>query len=177
MRVNFIEYRDSRLLKSPLRMTGEYQRPDDDTFVRQVRVPYAETTTIHTGGAMQGQVTLERTGKAPRTFSLAQAPELAGLQASFGAMLAGDRTLLEQFYTITTQGSRGQWTMILQPRTGALAEQVRDITLHGRGVELRCIETRPLKGDIQRTLLSGAARAAGASMTPAAMAALCKGGA
>src|SRR3546814_1819513 len=45
MRTNFVELRASRLLKEPLRLSGEYQRPDEDTLVRQVRVPYVETTT------------------------------------------------------------------------------------------------------------------------------------
>src|SRR3546814_3927352 len=40
MRTNFVELRASRLLKEPLRLSGEYQRPDEDTLVRQVRVPY-----------------------------------------------------------------------------------------------------------------------------------------
>src|SRR3546814_863522 len=48
MRTNFVELRASRLLKEPLRLSGEYQRPDEDTLVRQVRVPYVETTTITT---------------------------------------------------------------------------------------------------------------------------------
>ena len=41
----------SALLKAPLRIEGEYQRPDGDTLVRQVRAPYAETTTLRQGEA------------------------------------------------------------------------------------------------------------------------------
>ena len=49
---------------------------------------------------------------------------------------------------------------MLSPRDRALAAKVRDIVLRGRGAELRCIETRPVKGDLQRTLLASAARSA-----------------
>ena len=52
---------------------------------------------------------------------------------------------------------------------------VAGITLHGRGAELRCIETRPVQGDVQRTLLAGAARAAATVADAAVLAALCSG--
>ncbi|MUV13274.1 fatty acyl CoA synthetase [Lysobacter sp. HX-5-24] len=164
---DFVEVRGSALLKTPLRIEGQYKRPTNDTLVRAVRAPYAETTTIR-----NGQATIERNGKA-RSFSLARAPELQGLQASFGAMLAGDRTQLERYYTIDASGTRQAWTLRLSPRDRALAAKVRDIVLRGRGAELRCIETRPVKGDLQRTLLASAARSAHGTTDAAALAALC----
>lgn len=170
MRTSFVEVRDSKMLKSPLRISGEYARPDDDTLVREVRAPYAETTTIRAGEA-----TIARAGRTPRTFSLSRVPELAGLQASFGALLAGDARAMENAYRIDTQGTRQDWSMTLSPKDAALAAKVRDITLHGRGAELRCIETRPVKGDLQRTLLASAARAAEGVVAADALVALCHG--
>ena len=167
-RTDFIELRGSPLLKAPLRIEGEYKRPTDDTLVREVRAPYVETTTIR-----GGEVTIVRSGKA-RKFSLSRAPELQGLQASFGAMLAGDRAQLERYYSIDASGTRQAWTLRLSPRDRALAAKVRDIVLRGRGAELRCIETRPVKGELQRTLLAGAARSAAGVTDAAALAALCR---
>lgn len=164
---DFVELRDSRLLKAPLRIEGVYSRPDDATLVRDVRAPYLETTTIR-----NGEATIERSGKS-RRFSLDRAPELQGLQASFGAMLSGDRALLERFYAIDAGGTREDWQLRLVPRDKALASKVRDIVLHGRGAELRCIQTRPVQGDMQRTLLAGAARSARNVTDPARLAALC----
>jgi hypothetical protein len=105
---------------------------------------------------------------------LSRSPELQGLQASFGALLSGDRAELERHYTIAAQGTHGAWTLALVPRDRTLAAKVRDIHLHGRGAELRCIETRPVKGDLQRTLLAGAARDARGITDAAALAALCQ---
>ena len=168
MRTAFVEQRDSPLLKVPLRLSGEYRRPDDATLVREVQSPYAETTTIRAG-----QATIAR-GTRSRTFSLARVPELAGLQASFGALLAGDRATLEQHYRIATTGTRQHWILTLVPRDAALAAKVRDIVLRGRGAELRCIETNPLRGsEVQRTLLASAARAADGIADGKALAALC----
>ena len=155
-----------------MRIEGEYLRPRKDTLVREVRSPYAETTTIHAG-----EVTISRGGKS-RRFSLSRAPELVGLQASFGALLEGDRSLLEQHYRIATEGTRQQWTMVLVPKDRALSAKVRDITLRGRGAELRCIETqsvatKKVPAELQRTLLAGAARAAKGGSTPQQLAALC----
>jgi hypothetical protein len=169
MRTAFVELRDSPLLKAPLRIAGEYRRPVDDTLVREVRTPYAETTTIHAG-----TVSIARAGKSPRTFSLSRVPELAGLQASFGALLSGDRTLLEQHYRLASSGSRQHWILTLTPTDAAFAAKVRDITLYGRGAELRCIETTPAgKGLVQRTLLAGAAQAATDVTTAGEIATLC----
>ena len=172
MRTAFVEVRDSKLLKAPLRISGQYSRPAADTLVREVRAPYVETTTISSG-----TVSIARAGKSPRTFSLSRVPELAGLQASFGALLSGDRASLQQHYRLASDGTRQHWTLVLTPKDKAFAAKVRDITLHGRGAELRCIETTSTgTGDVQRTLLAGAARDAADAASGAALQALCHGG-
>lgn len=171
MRTDFVEVRVSPLLKDPLRLVGEYRRPVADTLVREVRSPYAETTTLRAGEA-----TIARAGKTPRRFSLSRAPELASLQSSFGALLAGDRAQIERVYTLKAQGPRERWTLTLAPKDKALAARVRDIVLHGQGAELRCIETRPVKGDLQRTLLASAALAVKPATDAKAMEALCRVG-
>jgi hypothetical protein len=170
-RTSFVELRGSPLLKKPLRLQGEYRRPDTATLVREVSAPYAETTTIRAG-----EVEITRTGKPPRRFSLARVPELVGLQASFGALLSGNRALLEQHYRLSADGTRQRWTMTLTPTDVAMAKKLQAITLYGRGAELRCIETQPARGETQRTLMAGAARAAEGVTSGGALAALCYGG-
>lgn len=176
MRTAFVEVRDSPLLKQPLRLSGEYRRPREDTLVREVRAPYAETTTLVSSTSGAGEATIARTGKAPRTFSLSRAPELASLQNSFGALLAGDRAQIERVYRMTVQGERTRWTLTLTPKDTLLAARVRDIVLYGQGAELRCIETRPVKGALQRTLLASAALAVNAATDATALQSLCRNG-
>jgi hypothetical protein len=171
MRTSFVELRASKLLKKPLRLQGEYRRPDEATLMREVTAPYKETTTIRAG-----EVEIARAGKPPRHFSLSRVPELVGLQASFGALLAGDRKLLEQHYQLDTQGTRQRWTMTLIPRDAGLAKKLQAITLYGRGSELRCIETEPARGETQRTLLASAARSAEGVTSAGVLATLCYGG-
>jgi Outer membrane lipoprotein carrier protein LolA-like len=194
MRTDFVEVRDSPMLKAPLRLSGEYRRPDERTLVREVRAPYRETTTIvsptsaasttalSTAGAGAatisragaGEATISRPGKTPRTFSLARAPELASLQTSFGALLAGDRSGLERSYRLTASGTTQRWTLALAPKDAALAARVRQIVLHGQGAELRCIETQPSKGPLQRTLLASAALAVKTDSDAKALETLCR---
>lgn len=171
MRTAFVELRDSPLLKTPLRLSGEYRRPDEATLVREVLAPYRETTTLRAGEA-----TIVRAGKPPRTYSLARVPELADLQGGFGALLAGDRVRLERVYTLSARGDRRRWTLALVPKDKALAARVRDIVLHGQGAELRCIETRPTRGPLQRILLASAARAATPNADAKALETLCRSG-
>ncbi len=167
----FVELRGSALLKEPLRVEGQYRRPDVATLVREVQAPYAETTTI-----ADGQVSIARAGKPLRVFPLQRAPELADLQASFGALLAGDLAALERHYRLQASGTPGKWQLLLTPRDAALARRLVSVTLQGQDDELRCIETRPAKGDLQRTLLGSAARAAAGVRQAAALAALCHAG-
>lgn len=166
----FVEVRESPMLKAPLRLSGEYRRPDADTLVREVRAPYAETTTIRDGHA-----TLARAGKPDRRFALTRAPELAALQTSFGALLSGDVGALRTHYTVDAQGSAAHWALRLVPREAALAARLQGIVLHGDGGELRCIETVPAKGPVQRTLMAAAAQAALDAGDAADIAALCRG--
>ena len=176
MRTDFVEVRVSPLLKSPLRLSGEYRRPREDTLVREVRAPYRETTTLVSSKTGPGEARIARDGKPPRTFSLSRVPELASLQTGFGALLAGDREQVERVYRLQAQGDRARWTLTLAPKDKALAARLRDIVLYGQGAELRCIETRPVKGDLQRTLLASAALAVKASTDADALQALCRNG-
>ncbi len=160
MTTPFVELRESSMLKKPMRLSGNYQRPDADTLVREVRAPYIETTTIR-----GDEATLERDGRATRTFSLTRVPELAALQGGFGALLSGDRALLEQHYTLDAAGTADDWMLTMTPKNARSAARLRAVVLRGRGEDLRCIETVPRQGDAQPTLLGSAAAAADAIET------------
>ncbi len=166
----FVELRESPMLRQPLRLQGQYRRLADGSLVRQVDSPYRETTTLTAGEAV-----IEREGRTPRRVALARVPELAAIQAGFGALLAGDHALLQRTYRVQADGSRARWTLRLVPREPRLAAALAGIELHGRGAELRCVESRPAKGEPQRTLMAGAAAAAAQEDDPAALAALCLG--
>src|SRR3546814_12653566 len=76
------------------------------------------TTSITTDATGAGHATVAREGKSPRSFALSRVPELARLQASFGALLSGDRAALEQHYAVHAEGTRRKWKMTLTPKIG-----------------------------------------------------------
>jgi hypothetical protein len=168
----FVEVRHSPMLKQPLRVSGQYRRPDAATLVRQVQHPYSETSTI-----ADGKVRVQREGRADRVFALGRAPELASLQNSFAALLGGDLTTLQRDFQLRSSGTGTQWQLHLQPRASELAARLQQLVLHGSGDELRCIETRPVRGQVQRTLVGGTAQAALAEAVEdgQALQALCQG--
>ena len=172
MRTSFVEVRSSRLLKNPLRLSGEYRRPDAQTLVRDIRAPYIETTTIR-----GDEASIARPSRPVRNFAISRAPQLAGMQAGFGALLSGDAKAIGRDFDLTTSGTRQQWQMVMTPRQPTLKSHVRDITLYGRGSELHCIETRAVRGEeVQRTLLASAARSVTAATSGTQLVALCQRG-
>lgn len=165
----FVELRGSAMLKQPLSLSGEYRRPDAATLVREVRAPYAETTTIR-----NGEASIAREGRAPRRFSLARVPELAALQGGFGALLSGDRSAIETQYALEATGVAGSWMLVMRPRDARAAARLDAIVLRGRDDELHCIESRPVQGDPQPTLLGTVAAAAAAVDSLEAALRLCR---
>lgn len=170
MRTRFVEIRSSDYLKTPMRIFGEYSRPDNSTLVRKVTSPYAEVTQLSGSSA-----TITRGGKS-RTFSLTRVPELANMQSSFGALLRGDESSVRRDFDIKSKGTREKWNLLMTPKNAALAKQIASINLYGSGAELRCIETQP-KGNshIQRTLLASAAASVKPQTTEAGLLATCHG--
>lgn len=168
----FVEVRQSPMLKQALRVSGQYRRPDAATLVRQVQQPYGETSTI-----ADGKVRVQREGRADRVFALGRAPELASLQGSFAALLGGDMASLERAFVLRSSGSDTQWQLQLQPRAPEVAARLQQLVLHGSGNDLRCIETQPVRGQVQRTLVGGTAQAALAEAVEdgQALQALCQG--
>lgn len=169
-RTAFVEVRQSAMLRQPLRIEGEYRREPGGRLVREVHTPYAETTTL-----ADGEAVIERQGRSPRRISLQQVPELAAIQAGFGALLAGDMALLEKTYQVQSGGSAAAWTLHLLPRDPRLARSLSRIDLHGRGGELLCVESHPARGEPQRTLMAAAAASAAGVEDMQALAALCHG--
>ena len=94
--------------------------------------PYAETTTLRDGRAV-----LARQGGP--SAACARARRNRGPAGSFGALLSGDAEALRRHYTVESEGD-AQRCAAPVPRDDRLAAKLRELRLHGRGDELRCIE-------------------------------------
>lgn len=156
-----MEQRASALLEHPLLLRGTLAQPRAGALLKQVEQPYAERTTIE-----DGRVQIEREGERRRRFSLRNAPELGALLASFEAMLAGDRQLLEQHYSVSLQRGDAGWALLLAPRDQRLARRVQAIHLLGSGAELRCMRIDQVDGNGSRMLVGASAQAVPEQASP-----------
>jgi hypothetical protein len=139
---SFVEVRYSSLLDKPILVSGHLEHQADGALVRRVESPYQEVTVL------QGEnVSVERAGSKPRRFSLDRAPELRGMLASFGALLKGDRAMLEQYFAVTVSGSDALWEITLTPRNEKLKRRLTNIVVDGAGDRPRCFALHEPDGD------------------------------
>ncbi|WP_325050420.1 LolA-related protein [Dyella solisilvae] len=171
-RTPFAEARFMKMLDQPLVVSGQLSWLGDDRLERAVDHPNREVSTI-----ADGQVTQQREGRPPRSFSLKRAPQLQLLLDSFVALLGGDSTRLEQAFTIQYHGDDARrWTLALTPRDPTLAHTVSRIEIDGRGTEPRCMRMQEADGDLAVDLLGELSGKMPAAPTRDGLAALCQGG-
>jgi Outer membrane lipoprotein carrier protein LolA-like len=169
-RTPFSEARFMRVLDKPLVVSGELAWLGGDKLERRVDVPNKETATI-----ADGQVTLAREGKKPRSFSLQRAPQLKVLLDSFVALLGGDASRLGEAFQIGLDESGTQWTLLLTPRDPLVAKQIARISVQGAGTEPLCMRMEESDGDLSVDLLGSLATKMPATPTREALAAICGG--
>lgn len=156
---SFVEVRYSSLLKKPIVVSGQLEHREDGTLVRRVETPYAEVTEL------RGEnVFVERADSNPRHFSLDRAPELRGMLASFGAILKGDRPMLDRYFVVTARGDEARWEITLTPRDDKLKRRLSSIVVDGAGDRAKCFTLEEPDGDASLMALG----VAGATDLPAA---------
>lgn len=139
---SFVEVRYSSLLKKPIVISGRLEHREDGTLVRRVETPYAEVTEL------RGEnVVVEREGSKPRRFALDRAPELRGMLASFGAILEGDRPMLDRYFVVTAQGDHARWEITLTPRDDKLKRRLSAIVVDGAEDRAKCFTLEEPDGD------------------------------
>jgi hypothetical protein len=139
---SFVEVRYSSLLERPIVVSGRLEHHEDGSLVRRVEWPYQEVTEL------QGEnVSVERAGSRPRHFTLDRAPELRGMLASFGAILQGDRQMLDQYFTVIAQGSDADWEITLTPRVEKLQQRLSRMVVDGTGNRPKCFTLEEPDGD------------------------------
>lgn len=163
--------RYSKLLATPLQVSGQLAYRGDGGLERRVTDPFRETTTIRAD-----KVVVAREGQKPRRFALSRAPELRGVLASFGALLAGDRATLERHFTPALTQAGAEWTLVLVPRDARSRKRIRDVTINGSADQARCFSVHEADGDAS-VMWVGPAPADALPREREALAALCRAGA
>jgi hypothetical protein len=86
-------------------------------------------------------------GNQTQRFSLAAAPQIAGLVEGVRATLAGDLPTLERFYKVQLTGTDSAWRLNLRPRSARSARFVTSIDILGSQDRIGEIDTRSPNGD------------------------------
>lgn len=152
--IAFVEARFSQLLEKPIVVSGELDYEGAEALNRHVTQPYEEITSIR-GEAVR----VERSGQAPRTFSLHRAPELKGLLTGMTGLLAGDdRLIAEHFRVSSNHDPKGSWRIDLAPTDNRIQKRLRSITVTGTGTEPRCFVIRDTQDGASVMLLGATAK-------------------
>jgi hypothetical protein len=169
-RTPFAEARFMRVLDKPLIVSGELGWLGEDRLERRVDTPTKEVSTI-----ADGEVTQQREGKKPRTFSLTRAPQLKVLLDSFVALLAGDPSRLSESFDVTLGRDADRWALTLTPRDARIAKQIARIQVYGTGTLARCMRMDEADGDMSIDLLGELATKMPAEPTREGLIAQCGG--
>jgi len=144
--VAFTEVQYLAMLDRPLESSGELLYDAPDRLEKRTLTPRPETLLLAHG------VLSATRGKRTRTLELSAYPQLAPLLESLRATLAGDRSALEQVFSVTLEGDAARWTLHLTPRDPAAARMVREVVIGGEQADLRSVEILQADGD--RSLLT-----------------------
>ncbi|MDE2390280.1 MAG: outer membrane lipoprotein carrier protein LolA [Rhodospirillales bacterium] len=137
---SFTETKTLPLLTTPLQSSGtlDYVAPD---YVRKTTTAPAPQNFL----LQNGMVTLTLNGQTQR-FTLAQAPQLAGLVEGVRATLAGDLPALQRYYDLSLSGRADHWQLLLRPRDPALAKMLAWMSITGTGDKITEIDSADTKG-------------------------------
>ncbi len=144
----FVEVRFSSLLATPLVVAGELQYRSADALGKRIDHPYHEQMEIS-----GGDVTVIREEESPRHFSLKRVPELRGMLSAFGALLSGDQSALERYFTLGLTGDDLSWALVLTPRDAKVRKRLREVVVTGRADTPRCLTVTETDGDASVMLL------------------------
>ena len=169
-RTPFAEARFMHVLDKPLIVSGELSWLGGDRLERRVDKPTKETSTI-----ADGEVTQEREGKKPRSFSLKRAPQLGVLLDSFVALLGGDPSRLGESFDVTLARNADHWALTLTPRDARIVKQISRIQVYGSGTTARCMRMDEGDGDMSIDLLGDLSTSMPAEPTREGLIAQCGG--
>ncbi len=152
--IGYTEVRFSNLLTEPLVVSGELAYLGPGVLERRVEHPFQETTTI------RGEdVTVKREGEPQQRFSLKRAPELRSMLEAFGALLAGNRTMLEQSFSYRLEGDESRWHIDLVPRDAKVRRKLESVTVNGAQDQPQCLALIEPDGDADFLQLGDSAAA------------------
>ena len=140
-RVRFSEKRHLAVLDKPVQASGEMIYSPPDRLERRTFLPRPETMVLD-----KDVLSVER-DKRKLTVNLSSRPDVLAFVDSIRSTLSGNRTVLEQHYTLKLQGDSGRWVLTLLPSEPGISALLQRITVSGGKGQVRHIEYLQADGD------------------------------
>lgn len=142
-RACFVEKRFSALLTTPMESHGMLAFTAPAYLEKQVLRPGKERFV-----AEGDRLRIEDHNKGlNRRLALSDYPALQTFVEAFRATLAGNKSILQRFYSIKLSGEHKQWHMTLSPLNEDMRQRVSLILIEGESGQINSIETREPDGD------------------------------
>jgi hypothetical protein len=139
--VEFVEQQFLAILNHPLESSGEMRYDAPDHLEKHTTAPRQETLSLS-----GEELTVDR-GKSHHVVDLHAYPQAQPFIESVRATLAGDRSALEQLFTLDFNGSLARWTLTLVPKDAKVKRSVAQVRIDGAQDQLLKVEIRQSDGD------------------------------
>jgi outer membrane lipoprotein-sorting protein len=146
----FTERKTMQVLTAPMTATGTLTYSAPDRMQKTTLSPVAEQFVLDreevsiTGGP----------NNQTERYSLAKAPQIAGLVEGIRATLAGDLATLDKYYVVQLSGISSAWRLSLRPRSAGSAHFVSLISILGSRDRISEIDTESPNGDHSKMTIS-----------------------
>ncbi|HNT38101.1 MAG TPA: outer membrane lipoprotein carrier protein LolA [Rubrivivax sp.] len=143
----FTEERVVGGIDGPLRSSGTLSFAAPDRFERRNLQPVQETMLI------QGRTLVLRRGTRTRQMDVDAVPELGALLEALRGTLTGDAARLQQHFRTQLTGTDAKWVLLLEPLDARLRQQLAQIEVVGRAIDVHSIALQMRGGDRSLMLL------------------------
>lgn len=143
----FTEERTVSGIDGTLHSSGTLSFSAPDRFERRNLQPVQETMLI------QGRTLVLRRGTRTRQMDVDAVPELGALLEALRGTLTGDAARLQQHFRTQLTGTDAKWVLLLEPLDARLRQQLAQIEVVGRAIDVHSIALQMRGGDRSLMLL------------------------
>ncbi|MFH1603708.1 MAG: LolA-related protein [Pseudomonadota bacterium] len=138
----FVEKKYIAIIDKPIESSGELAFTAPDRLEKRTLKPNPELLILE-----GDNLTIDQPGKRRRTVNLQAYPEVSAFVESIRGTLAGDRSMLEQVYTLELTGSAEKWQLVLAPTQARMLDIVNRIRIGGSHADVKTIDFEQADGD------------------------------
>lgn len=146
----FVEKKYIGIVDKPVESSGELAFTAPAKLEKRTLKPALESLVLD-----GDSLTIEQADRRRLTVSLQEHPEVSAFVESIRGTLAGDRTALEKYYTVSASGPMEKWQLQLVPTQARMAQVISRIRISGAHASVKTIEFEQADGDRSEMFITG----------------------